>query len=65
MLEDWLDNPESKDGFRETIMKILGEKHPTELIESFNQGTEQEMTTTLEPGTKYEANIIGFVESYE
>ena len=40
MLEDWLDNPESKDGCHETVMQILGEKHPTELLESFIHGTE-------------------------
>jgi hypothetical protein len=29
MLEDWLDNPEPKDGFQKTIMQIAGEEHST------------------------------------
>jgi hypothetical protein len=38
MLEDWLDNPESKDGCQETVMQILGEEHSTKLLKSFSQG---------------------------
>jgi len=29
MLEDWLDNPEPEDGFKDTVIQIAGEENST------------------------------------
>jgi hypothetical protein len=58
MLEDWLNNPEPVDDFHEkTIMHIVGEEHSTELLRSFSQEVEQEMTAALKPATEDESEF--------
>jgi hypothetical protein len=42
MLEDWLNNPEPIDDYREqTVMQILVKENSEELLENFSQGDER------------------------
>jgi hypothetical protein len=48
MLEDWLNNPELVDDYREqTVMQMLAEEHSEELLRNFIQGAEQMMMTVM------------------
>jgi hypothetical protein len=65
MLEDWLDNPKPEDGFKGTVMQIVGEENLVELLKNFNRGVEHETTAALDSAAEEEADNIEFVDLYE
>jgi tRNA U34 5-methylaminomethyl-2-thiouridine-forming methyltransferase MnmC len=58
MLEDWLNNPEPVDEFREhTTMQMLAEENSEEFLKNFGQGAEQMITVMSRHATTDEGKF--------